>query len=111
MSKALNSLVAVAAGFAAGILLAPKSGKETREDIKAKALETKDRAEEKAGEAAEVLKESAAKAEVEARGMAKSVKKSASTMAAEANYLGHEAKERANRVAEKTKQSAKIKED
>jgi gas vesicle protein len=107
MSKAINTLVAAAAGFAAGILLAPKSGKETREDIKAKALETKDRAAEKAGEATEVLKESASKAEAEMRGMAKSVKKSASTMAAEANYLGHEAKERASRVADKTQKDAK----
>lgn len=107
MSKALNSLLAVAAGFAAGILLAPKSGKETREDIKAKALETKDRAGEKADEAKDVLKEGAAKAEAEMRGMAKSVKKSAGTMAAEANYLGHEAKERASRVADKTKKDAK----
>src|SRR5690606_19391059 len=98
-----------AAGFAAGILLAPKSGKETREDIKAKALETKDRAEEKAADATEVLKEGAAKAEAEARGMVGSVKKSAETMAAEANYLGHEAKERAGRVVEKTKSSTKEK--
>lgn len=107
MSKAINTLVAAAAGFAAGILLAPKSGKETREDIKAKAIEAKDKAEGKADEAKEVLRESAAKAEVEARGMAKSVKKSAGTMAAEANYLGHEAKERMGRVADKTKQDAK----
>lgn len=109
MGKALNTIVAAAAGFAAGILLAPKSGKETREDLKAKARETKDRVDEKADEAMDVLKDGASKAEAEARGMAKSVKKSASTMAAEANYLGHEARERAGRVADKSKQSAKEK--
>ncbi len=107
MSKAINTLLAAAAGFAAGILLAPKSGKETREDIRAKALETKEVASEKADQAMEVVKEGAAKAEVEARGMARSVRKSAGTIAAEANFLGHEAKERAGEVAEKTKQTAK----
>ncbi len=107
MSKLLNTIVAAAAGFAAGILLAPKSGEETRKDLKGKALDVKDRAEDKADEAVDVLKEGAAKAEVEARGMAKSVKKSAETMAAEANYLGHEAKERMGRVTEKNKPAAK----
>lgn len=56
MSKVVNVIVAAAAGFVAGILLAPKSGKETREDIKKKALEAKDYTVEKAG----VVKEKAA---------------------------------------------------
>lgn len=107
MGKAINTIVAAAAGFAAGILLAPKSGKETREDLKKKALETKDYVGEKTDETTGALREGAAKAEVEARGMAKSVKKSAGVVAAEANYLGHEAKERANRVADKAKGTAK----
>ena len=37
MSKFVKVVAAAAAGFVAGILLAPKSGKETRADIKAKA--------------------------------------------------------------------------
>ncbi len=41
MSKALKVIAATVAGFAAGILVAPKSGKETREDIKKKADEAK----------------------------------------------------------------------
>ena len=106
MSKAINTIFAAAAGFAAGILLAPKSGKETREDIKVKAMDTKDYLGEKTDKTMEVVKDSAAKAQVEARGMAESVKKSAGTIAAEANFLSHEAKERANNVADKTKQSA-----
>lgn len=44
MSKVLNVLLAAAGGFIAGILLAPKSGKETREDIKNKATEYKHKA-------------------------------------------------------------------
>ncbi len=107
MSKALNTVLAAAAGFAAGILLAPKSGKETREEIRARALDTKGQLEDKADEAMDVMKEGAARAEAEARDMAKSVKKSAGAVAAEANYLGHEAKERMGRVAEGTKQDAK----
>lgn len=64
MSKAkfaLGALVGAAAGLVAGFLTAPKSGKETREDLKRKANEIKDttsekvekirsQAEEKAGE-------------------------------------------------------------
>ncbi len=45
MSKgkfALGAVVAAAAGFVAGILTAPKSGKETRDEIKDKAVKTKD---------------------------------------------------------------------
>ncbi|MDO4780985.1 MAG: YtxH domain-containing protein [Candidatus Saccharibacteria bacterium] len=41
MKKVLAVVGAVAAGFVAGILTAPKSGKETRADIKKKAGELK----------------------------------------------------------------------
>ena len=47
--KIATGIVAAAAGFAAGILLAPKSGKETRADIKRKAGDAKEFASEKAG--------------------------------------------------------------
>ena len=36
----IGTALAAAAGYVAGVLTAPKSGKETREDIKAKANET-----------------------------------------------------------------------
>ena len=45
MSKgkvALGAVFGAVAGFVTGILLAPKSGKETRQDIKNTALKTKD---------------------------------------------------------------------
>lgn len=45
MSKgkfAIGALIGVAAGFIAGIVTAPKSGIETRSDLKAKANEIKD---------------------------------------------------------------------
>ena len=38
---ALGALIGVAAGFVAGVLTAPKSGKETRDDLKQKANEKK----------------------------------------------------------------------
>ena len=44
MSKILKLIAATAVGFAAGILLAPKSGKDTRADIKAKADDAKKQA-------------------------------------------------------------------
>lgn len=42
---AISALVAAAAGYVTGLLTAPKSGKETREDIADKAGEIKDSAE------------------------------------------------------------------
>ncbi len=39
---ALGAVVGAVAGFVTGILVAPKSGKETREEIKNGALKTKD---------------------------------------------------------------------
>jgi gas vesicle protein len=113
MGKALHVIGAAAVGFVAGILLAPKSGVETRKDIKNKALEAK----EYAGEQAVKLREAATTAgktmkkgldEVndEAKGMAKSAKSSAAVIAAEAARLGDEAKVRGNRVAEDAKRTA-----
>lgn len=48
MSKsklAAGALIGAAAGFVTGILTAPKAGKETRADLKAKAVEVKGKAE------------------------------------------------------------------
>jgi len=42
MSRTTKLFVAVAAGFVAGVLLAPKSGKETRQELKTRALEAKE---------------------------------------------------------------------
>lgn len=59
---AIGALIAGAAGYLAGILTAPKSGKETREDISRKAGEVKEDAEEQLQKAQDELKEFAAKA-------------------------------------------------
>lgn len=53
MSKgkfALGALIGAGIGLVAGLLTAPKSGKETRADIKKKAGEIKDQAVKKGGE-------------------------------------------------------------
>lgn len=50
---ALGVLIGAAAGAIVGILTAPKSGKETREDIRRKASEVKDITAEKLDEAKE----------------------------------------------------------
>jgi len=48
---AVGAVFGAIAGFVTGILLAPKSGKETREDIKHVALDTKDKVADEAGKA------------------------------------------------------------
>ena len=58
MKKVLAIIGAAAAGFAAGILTAPKSGKETRKDLKKKAVKLKADTEKVAGKAAAVAKDS-----------------------------------------------------
>jgi len=62
MSKgkiALGAAFGAIAGFVTGILIAPKSGKETRQDIKDVAVKTKDTAVEKAGEAKDFAEQKA----------------------------------------------------
>lgn len=113
--KALLKIITVAAaGFAAGVLLAPKSGEETRKDIKDKALEAKKFANEKADLAKEIgveglatVKTSAKHAGDEANEFAKSTKASAKVVAKEASKLGAEAKTRAKRVAADAQRTAK----
>lgn len=59
---AFGAVVGAVAGFVSGILLAPKSGKETRDDIKKASLDTKDVAEKKAREAKNVAEQKAKEA-------------------------------------------------
>jgi gas vesicle protein len=113
MSKAVKIIAAAAIGFAAGILLAPKSGKETREDIKHRALGAKDFAYEKAdqvkvaaAEAGETLKGFVPGVNKEAEGLKASARRSAGVVADEATKLGNEAKTRATRVAGEAKRTA-----
>lgn len=113
MSKVVKTVAAAAIGFAAGILLAPKSGKETREDIKVKADEAKAKARTKADQAKEAAMEAkkhlaagTKKVQTEARGMAHSAQKSAGVISEQAEALKDEARERAGRVAETSRTTA-----
>lgn len=112
MSKLIKLVIAAAGGFVAGILLAPKSGKETREDLKAKAEEAKTKAGKKAedlkavaDEGKTALKHSADVAGKEAVAFGRSAKATAEKIAAEAAELGGEARTRASRVAADAKKS------
>lgn len=53
----VSTIVAAAAGLVAGLLTAPKSGKETRADIKKRAEEMRDSASDKAGEVSKNIKD------------------------------------------------------
>ena len=86
MNRLVKVLFATIAGFAAGVLVAPKSGRETRADLKHKAEDAKDEVELKAKQAkaaataaAGSVKTGAKSVEREARDMAKSAKKSGVT--------------------------------
>lgn len=110
MGKGANVVAVAAAGFIAGMLLAPKSGKETRQDLKNKAHEAKRAAGEKAEHMKHAMKDGMDsfhkgkdEAKSELSGFAESAKERASRVAEEAKDLGREAKQRAGRVADKTK--------
>jgi gas vesicle protein len=79
MGKLFKLIGLAAGGFLAGILMAPKSGKETRADLKVKAEEAKKKAMKKADELKDVADDSK-----------RSLKKSA-------DVASHEANCRANR--------------
>lgn len=81
MKKLLTVISAVTAGFVAGVLTAPKSGKETRADLKKKAGELKANA-----------GEYAAKAKAAAKDAASSVKTGAQKVGAAATETARDVK-------------------
>ena len=70
MSKSLAIIVAAAAGFIGGILLAPKSGKDTREDLMSKKDDIQDRAK----KSLDTFKNSAAEVQDEVKASVRDVK-------------------------------------
>lgn len=107
MAKGLNTIVVAVAGFVAGILLAPKSGTETRKDLMNKADDAKRIAGEKSEklrgamkDGTDTLRSSAKDAGEEMSQFARSAKQSAGRVAGEAKELGREAKSRASHVAD-----------
>lgn len=69
--------IGVVSGVVAGMLLAPKSGKETRSDIVKKANDTKQAAADQVSKATSSLKNVAKKSEEQVSKAASSVKKAA----------------------------------
>ncbi len=67
----LGTLIGAAVGFAAGILLAPQTGKETRDQLGEKANDAKDAINDVAGKAMASLKEVKESVERSLRGDAK----------------------------------------
>ena len=59
---ALGAVFGAIAGFVTGVLVAPKSGKETREDLKHVAVSTKDTVVEKAEDAKDLAEKKAKEA-------------------------------------------------
>lgn len=88
-------LVAGLVGAAVGLLFAPKSGKETREDLRKKALEAKDAAADTSEKVLKVVQDSTE----ELRG---TLQRSAKEM----TELGEEAKIRASRIAQDARNTA-----
>jgi gas vesicle protein len=117
MHKTAKVALVAAVGFVAGMLLAPKSGTETRRDLKIKANRAKlyaqgksEKAKMAADEARGTLKTSVAGVNREAAGMAKSTRASAEKVSnvatVEAEKLADEAKTRGIRVAGTAKRTA-----
>ncbi len=91
------------AGFVAGILTAPKSGKETREDIKNASLKAKDTAVEKAEDARDFVVEKAGEAKDAATKTAQEVKAKASEVVEDATDKAVELKGRTEQAIEGAK--------
>lgn len=99
MAKGKGFLAVIAAtvgGFAAGVLLAPKSGKETRDELRAKAEAKRGEAKKKFDDASDLAK----KGRKEAEAVAQNAR-------AHAGEVFTDAKERAASLREETKTKVK----
>lgn len=102
MSKALNVLVAAVGGFVAGVLLAPKSGKETRQDLMNKKDEYMDKA--KAG--LNEVREGASNIKDELASGADAVKETAKNAAGQVGDAAKRVRSQVADTAESVKKSA-----
>ena len=113
MGKTTNILIAAIGGFVAGILLAPKSGEETRSELLSKADDAKKLARKKAKEVDAAVRSGSKTAGVGVKEVEKelgefgaSAKTTAEKIAAEAIELGGEARTRASHVADTARATA-----
>jgi gas vesicle protein len=105
MNRTTKIILAAAGGFIAGVLLAPKSGVETRKDIERQMKKARkvaavkaDQATAAARQSAKTVSESAKEVEAEVAAFGASAKATAEKIAAEAAELGGEARTRSARV-------------
>lgn len=92
---------AAAAGFAAGVLLAPKSGKDTRDELRRKALEAKDYADEASGKLQHAARRGYTSLKSGADDITGEIDEFVGHAKASGDKLTHEAKTRGKRVAAK----------
>lgn len=114
MSRVAKIILAAVGGFVAGVLLAPKSGAETRKDLQKQVKKAAGSAEVKANQAkaaaresAKTVSHSAKDVEAEVVAFGTSAKATADKIAAEAAELGGEARRRGARVVETARTTAK----
>ena len=113
MNKLGKVVIAAAAGVAAGMLLAPKSGKETRADLKNKLQDAKSMTKAKADKLKTVAdranksaNETVGRAKKEADQMMESAKRSGKVVTNEAMKLRDEGEVRARRTLADAKRTA-----
>ena len=107
MKKLLGLVAAAGAGYIAGVLFAPKSGKETRAEIKQTADGVKEIAAKKAAKAREVAAKKADQAKEVYYESAKKVKKGAGEISDEMGALAKQAKVSAGKVGTEAKKLGK----
>ncbi|NLA43058.1 YtxH domain-containing protein [Candidatus Saccharibacteria bacterium] len=114
MRKLLTIIAAAGAGYVAGVLMAPKSGKETRKELSIKADKIKQVALNKAedakaayDESAEKIKRGASEIGEETAILSQKARKSAGNIGKEASKLGAEAKRHLGKAAKSTSATAR----
>lgn len=100
---ALGAVFGAVAGFVSGILLAPKSGKETRDDLKKTAVTTKDTVIENAEKAKDVAEKKAKEAKAVAEQKAKEAKAWGEEVVGDVSDKATELKDRTERAIEGAK--------
>lgn len=98
MGKIGSLVVGAVAGFVAGVLLTPKSGKETRDEIKRKAQSVTDASKEGLSRAGEEIKEGGRRLKTIADDSVESLKESAKEAQAELEHRGEALKDEAVRT-------------
>lgn len=93
--------IAVALGVATGILLAPKSGKETREDMKIKVMTCMEKMKDTFHQKAEMMKHSAAQAEENVAQVIKDVAEKTEAVKKDIKEGSHEVAQDVHKAADK----------